>query len=126
MEDNMSIDKKEDMRASSEDIMESTPEAEAEAGPSHPDNPAQPKRKGGRKPVCDKFEVRKRKLRVINVDRSTQPLKNGNNATVKPKPLSENVVPSISSNWKSLSECMRPISIASKQLIEALLMNVSC
>lgn len=59
MEDNMSIDKKEDMRASSEDLMESTPEAEAEAGgPSHPDhqeNPGQPKRKGGRKPVCAKL-----------------------------------------------------------------------
>ena len=51
----MSIDKKEDMRASSEDIMESTPEAEAETGePSHADHPenlGQPKRKGGRKPV---------------------------------------------------------------------------
>lgn len=61
MEDNMSIDKKEDMRASSEDLMESTPEAEAEAGgPSHLDhqeNPGQPKRKGGRKPVRDNFHA---------------------------------------------------------------------
>jgi hypothetical protein len=53
MDDNMSVDKKEDMRASSEDILESTPEAEGEAGPSHLENPGQPKRKGGRKPVCD-------------------------------------------------------------------------
>jgi hypothetical protein len=51
MDDNMSVDKKEDMRASSEDIMESTPEAEGDVGPSHPENPGQPKRKGGRKPV---------------------------------------------------------------------------
>ena len=52
MDDNMSVDKKEDMRASSEDIMESTPEIEGDAGPSHPENLGQPKRKGGRKPVC--------------------------------------------------------------------------
>jgi hypothetical protein len=53
MDDNMSIDKKEDMRASSEDVMESTPEGEGEAetGPLHQENPGQPKRKGGRKPV---------------------------------------------------------------------------
>ena len=57
----MSIDKKEDMRASSEDITESTPEAEAETGePSHQDhaeNLGQPKRKGGRKPVRNYFHA---------------------------------------------------------------------
>ena len=53
MDDDMSVDKKEDMRASSEDIMESTPEADGDVGPSHPENPGQPKRKGGRKPVRD-------------------------------------------------------------------------
>lgn len=47
----MSIDKKEDFaRDGSEDSMDSTPEAEA--GPSQQENPGQPKRKGGRKPVC--------------------------------------------------------------------------
>jgi hypothetical protein len=50
MDDNMSIDKKEDVREPSEDSMSSTPELEA--GPSHPENQGQPKRKGGRKPVC--------------------------------------------------------------------------
>ena len=53
MDDNMSVDKKEDMRASSEDITESTPEADGDAEPSHAENPGQPKRKGGRKPVRD-------------------------------------------------------------------------
>jgi hypothetical protein len=50
----MLIDKKEDMRASSEDITESTPEAEGDLHPhtDHPENAGQPKRKGGRKPVC--------------------------------------------------------------------------
>jgi hypothetical protein len=49
---------KEDIRTSSEDLMESTPEAEAEAGgPSHQENPGQPKRKGGRKPVRDNFQT---------------------------------------------------------------------
>jgi hypothetical protein len=50
MEDNMSIDKKEEMREASPDSIDSTPEPEA--GPPNQENPEQPKRKGGRKPVC--------------------------------------------------------------------------
>ena len=52
MDDDMSIDKKEDMREHSMDSTESSPEAEADAGTSNLENPEQPKRKGGRKPVC--------------------------------------------------------------------------
>lgn len=52
MDDDMSIDKKEDMREHSMDSTESSPEPEADAGPSNLENPEQPKRKGGRKPVC--------------------------------------------------------------------------
>lgn len=63
MDDNMSVDKKEDMRASSEDIMESTPEAEGDVGPSHSENPGQPKRKGGRKPIYATSEERKQRNR---------------------------------------------------------------
>jgi hypothetical protein len=49
MADNMSIDKKEPDREGSDDSMDSTPEAEAGVPP---ENAAQQKRKGGRKPVC--------------------------------------------------------------------------
>jgi len=63
MDDIMSIDKKEDMRAPSEDSMDSTPEPEAEAGPSNPENPEQPKRKGGRKPIYATSEERKQRNR---------------------------------------------------------------
>lgn len=51
MDEKMSIDKKEDMREASVDSMESTPEADA--GPPNQEHTEQPKRKGGRKPVCD-------------------------------------------------------------------------
>lgn len=51
-ENNMSIDKKEDIRDASPESMDTTPEPEA--GPVHhnPEHAEQPKRKGGRKPVC--------------------------------------------------------------------------
>jgi hypothetical protein len=49
MADSMSIDKKDPEREGSDDSMDSTPEAD----PGVPqDNVGQPKRKGGRKPVC--------------------------------------------------------------------------
>lgn len=51
MDEKMSIDKKEDMREASVDSMESTPEADA--GPPNQEHTEQPKRKGGRKPVCN-------------------------------------------------------------------------
>jgi hypothetical protein len=61
MDDNMSIDKKEDMREHSMDSMDSSPEPEA--GPSNPENPEQPKRKGGRKPIYATSEERKQRNR---------------------------------------------------------------
>lgn len=51
MADKMSIDKKDTVREGSEDSMESTPEAEVDAGATQ-ENGVQQKRKGGRKPVC--------------------------------------------------------------------------
>jgi len=51
MDEKMSIDKKEDMRDRSPESIDSTPEPEA--GPAHPEHTEQPKRKGGRKPVCE-------------------------------------------------------------------------
>ena len=57
----MSIDKKEPEREGSDDSMGSTPEGDPGAlqdhleihdHPDNPDNVGQPKRKGGRKPVC--------------------------------------------------------------------------
>lgn len=52
MADNMSVDKKEALREGSEDSMDiASPTPEAETGGTQ-ENPAQQKRKGGRKPVC--------------------------------------------------------------------------
>lgn len=52
MADNMSIDKKEPLRAPSEDSMElNSPTPEADLGGPQ-ENVQQQKRKGGRKPVC--------------------------------------------------------------------------
>ena len=57
----MSIDKKEPEREGSDDSMGSTPDGDPGAlqdlheihdHPDNPDNVGQPKRKGGRKPVC--------------------------------------------------------------------------
>jgi len=64
MEDNMSIDKKELIREGSEESMDSTPEAEmTEIGTSNPENAAQQKRKGGRKPIYATSEERKQRNR---------------------------------------------------------------
>ena len=51
MADEMSIDKKDTVREGSEDSMESTPEAEVDAGATQ-ENGVQQKRKCGRKLVC--------------------------------------------------------------------------
>lgn len=61
MDENMSIDKKEDVREASVDSMDSTPEPEA--GPSNPELAEQPKRKGGRKPIYATSEERKQRNR---------------------------------------------------------------
>ena len=66
MDDNMSIDKKEDVRAPSEESMSSTPEPEA--GPSQPENQGQPKRKGGRKPVRNVFVPGAGHVSLIRID----------------------------------------------------------
>jgi hypothetical protein len=67
MDENMSIDKKDDVREPSEDSMSSTPEPEA--GPSHPENQGQPKRKGGRKPVrCTCGAPEQKHVSLIKVD----------------------------------------------------------
>jgi len=60
MADNMSIDKKEPEREGSDDSMDSTPEAEIGAPP---ENAAQQKRKGGRKPIYATSEERKQRNR---------------------------------------------------------------
>jgi hypothetical protein len=60
----MSIDKKDDMREGSEDSMDSSPEPEA--GPSNPEAQGQPKRKGGRKPVCFRIDILTTKPLVTN------------------------------------------------------------
>jgi hypothetical protein len=53
MADSMSIDNKEPLRAPSEDSMDlNSPTPEPENGVPQENNPAQQKRKGGRKPVC--------------------------------------------------------------------------
>ena len=128
MDDNMSIDKKEDMRASSEDIMESTPEAEADIGPAHPENQGQPKRKGGRKPVCHHFRAFTVRECVIddNDDRSMQLRRNVSNAIVRLRLLSGNVARNILSSLKNLFESMRPIYTVFRQRTGVPPMNASC
>lgn len=53
MSDKMSVDKKDPSKDDSEDSMESSPEGEVpSAAPAQHAENQQPKRKGGRKPVC--------------------------------------------------------------------------
>jgi hypothetical protein len=53
MSDKMSVDKKDPTKEDSEESMDSSPEGDAApAPPQQPSENQQPKRKGGRKPVC--------------------------------------------------------------------------
>lgn len=63
MEDAMSIDKKEPVREGSEESMDSTPEAEVEAGTGTQEVASVQKRKGGRKPIYATSEERKQRNR---------------------------------------------------------------
>lgn len=127
----MSIDKKEPIREGSEESMDSTPEAEAEAEIHGAQEVASvQKRKGGRKPVSNFFESYLPRYslntRLIMIKRFTQHRKNANSVTVRLKLPFENEEPNISNNLKKQLGSMRPICITYKLLIEAQLTNVLC
>lgn len=123
MDDNMSIDKKEDMREPSVDSMESSPEAEA--GPSNQEHTEQPKRKGGRKPVCYKM-LPLTHATITDLSRSMPRPKNESNGIDKLRQLSENDARNTSSNWRKRSVSTRRIFTVYRQLIEVPQTNVSC
>jgi hypothetical protein len=95
MEEDMSIDKKEDFaREGSDDSMESTPEAEPGlGGPGNPE--AQPKRKGGRKPVGTIMQINDH---IADVIRFMLPQRNASRETDRLKRHSVSVVPNTSSS----------------------------
>jgi hypothetical protein len=121
----MSIDKKESLREGSEDSMEiNSPTPEAETGAPQ-ENVSQQKRKGGRKPVCTAAIPRQRQVLLICIRYMLLP-RNVSSATARLKLRSESVAQSISSNWKKLSEFMKPICIICRLPIEVPPMSVLC
>lgn len=118
----MSIDKKEDLREPSVDSMESTPEPEA--GPSNPEQAEQPKRKGGRKPVC--LGLRNLGHIVTDISRSMLLPKSASKEIDRLKQPSENVALNISSSWRKPSESMRRTFTASRPPTEVPRMSASC
>jgi hypothetical protein len=134
MADSMSIDKKEHEREGSDDSMGSTPEAEPGAPQDshenhdhHPDAVGQPKRKGGRKPVCLIQLVAPRGDMLVDTPSRSMPLpKSGSSVTARLRLRFENAERSTSSSWKRPSGCMRPTFTTCKPPIGVQLTSVSC
>lgn len=130
MADNMSIDRKDEVREGSEDSMElnsPTPEPENAPGAAPDSNPAQQKRKGGRKPVRTPSPSESYATSILMSSvRFMPPQRSANNATGRPRQLSENAERNTSNNWKRPLEFMRTTSTTSKLHTEARPMNVLC
>lgn len=108
---NMSIDKKEDMRDASPESMDTTPEPEAGSTHRNPENAEVPKRKGGRKPIYATSEERKYVRReYINTEHPL--IFHPGNGTGRHKQLFGRDAPSTSSSWRRPFACTRRTSTA--------------